>query len=292
MRDGPATTTGVPLQFSLDHRSTLHRTPGIPRPGNTGPLARCGPLRRSVRVRVADPAPHPQGPGATEHRASRGMAKGRTGLSQDQRTTEEVSPDGERTSPLVPTTGLLRVRNAMPEDIRAGLTPFTKTGEDTDVPVVDADGRRSGHRPAILLPSVTARLYRDPRPCRQTSSTRVPSSACAGGTQSAAHRASTAARPLPRWVQENLSRGFPVLDGPGSGEQVAVALPERQSRTREDPEPESVYFPIPPVSRDVVPRARARLTSAPRRSCRHGRRPYRPSPRRGGPPGPTVTASP
>ncbi len=105
------------------------------------------------------------------------MAKGRTGLSQDQRTAEEFSPDGEWTFLLVRTTGLLRVRNTMPEDIRTGLTSFTKTSDDTDVPVVDAHGRRRGHQPAKLLPPVTVRLRRAPRPSRQICSTRVPSSA-------------------------------------------------------------------------------------------------------------------
>lgn len=92
------------------------------------------------------------------------MAKGRTGLSQDQGTAEEFSPDGEWTFLLVRTTGLLRVRNTMPEDIRTGLTSFTKTSDDTDVPVVDAHGRRRGHQPAKLLPPVTVRLRRAPRP--------------------------------------------------------------------------------------------------------------------------------
>ena len=48
----------------------------------------------------------------------------------------------ELTSILIRTMVLACVRNTMLEDIHAGLSPVTKTGDYSDVLVIDADGRR------------------------------------------------------------------------------------------------------------------------------------------------------
>ena len=43
---------------------------------------------------------------------------------------------------LAKTMAMMCVRNTMLEDIHAGLTPVTRTGDYSDVTVIDADGRR------------------------------------------------------------------------------------------------------------------------------------------------------
>ena len=43
---------------------------------------------------------------------------------------------------LAKTMAMMCVRNTMIEDIHAGLTPVTRTGEYSDVMVIDADGRK------------------------------------------------------------------------------------------------------------------------------------------------------
>ena len=53
-----------------------------------------------------------------------------------------ASPDDQLTSLLIRTMALLCVRNTMLEDIHAGLAPVTRTGDYSDVTVIDADGRR------------------------------------------------------------------------------------------------------------------------------------------------------
>ena len=55
---------------------------------------------------------------------------------------DNLSPDDQLTSLLIRTMALLSVRNTLLEDIHAGLTPVTKTGDYSDVTVIDADGRR------------------------------------------------------------------------------------------------------------------------------------------------------
>ena len=55
---------------------------------------------------------------------------------------ETANPEDQLTSLLVRTMVLLCVRNSMIEDIHAGLVPVTRTGDYTDVTVIDADGRR------------------------------------------------------------------------------------------------------------------------------------------------------
>ena len=55
---------------------------------------------------------------------------------------EHPSPDDALQSLLVRTMVLVCVRNSKIEDIHAGLTPVTKTGDYSDVTVIDADGRR------------------------------------------------------------------------------------------------------------------------------------------------------
>ena len=55
---------------------------------------------------------------------------------------ETTNPEHQLTSILVRTMALLCVRNTMIEDIHAGLVPVTKTGDYSDVTVIDADGRR------------------------------------------------------------------------------------------------------------------------------------------------------
>ena len=52
------------------------------------------------------------------------------------------SPDDQLRSLLIRTMALLCVRNTRLEDIHAGLTPITRTGDYSDVTVIDADGRR------------------------------------------------------------------------------------------------------------------------------------------------------
>ena len=55
---------------------------------------------------------------------------------------ETTNPEHQLTSILVRTMALLCVRITMIEDIHAGLVPVTKTGDYSDVTVIDADGRR------------------------------------------------------------------------------------------------------------------------------------------------------
>ena len=43
---------------------------------------------------------------------------------------------------LAKTMAMMCVRNTMIEDIHAGLTPVTRTGDYSDVMVIDADGRK------------------------------------------------------------------------------------------------------------------------------------------------------
>ena len=59
---------------------------------------------------------------------------------------ETANPEHQLTSLLVRTMALLCVRNSMIEDIHAGLVPVTRTGDYTDVTVIDADGRRTPRR--------------------------------------------------------------------------------------------------------------------------------------------------
>ena len=55
---------------------------------------------------------------------------------------ETANPDQELASLLVRTMAVTCVRNTMIEDIHAGLVPVKKTGDYSDVTVIDADGRR------------------------------------------------------------------------------------------------------------------------------------------------------
>ena len=55
---------------------------------------------------------------------------------------EHPTPDDALQSLLIRTMVLVCVRNSKLEDIHAGLTPVTRTGEHSDVTVIDADGRR------------------------------------------------------------------------------------------------------------------------------------------------------
>ena len=55
---------------------------------------------------------------------------------------EHPSPDDALQSLLIRTTVLVCFRNSKLEDIHAGLTPVTKTGDYSDVTVIDADGQR------------------------------------------------------------------------------------------------------------------------------------------------------
>ena len=55
---------------------------------------------------------------------------------------DTANPEHELTSLLVRTMVLLCVRHSVIEDIHAGLVPITRTGDYTDVTVIDADGRR------------------------------------------------------------------------------------------------------------------------------------------------------
>ena len=55
---------------------------------------------------------------------------------------ENASPDQKLASLLVRTMAITCVRNTMIEDIHAGLEPVTRTGDYSDVTVIDADGRR------------------------------------------------------------------------------------------------------------------------------------------------------
>ena len=55
---------------------------------------------------------------------------------------ENQSPDDALQSLLIRTMALTCFRNSKLEDIHAGLTPVTKTGDYSDVTVIDADGRR------------------------------------------------------------------------------------------------------------------------------------------------------
>ena len=53
---------------------------------------------------------------------------------------ETANPEHQLTSLLVRTMALLCVRNTMIEDIHAGLVPVTRTGDYSDITVIDADG--------------------------------------------------------------------------------------------------------------------------------------------------------
>ena len=55
---------------------------------------------------------------------------------------ENASPDDRLASLLIRTMALTCFRNSALEDIHAGLTLVTKTGDYSDVTVIDADGRR------------------------------------------------------------------------------------------------------------------------------------------------------
>ena len=55
---------------------------------------------------------------------------------------EHPTPDDALQSLLIRTMALTCFRNSKLEDIHAGLTPVTKTGDYSDVTVIDADGRR------------------------------------------------------------------------------------------------------------------------------------------------------
>ena len=50
--------------------------------------------------------------------------------------------DFEVTATLIKTMALLCVRNTKLEDIHAGILPYTRTGDYSDVFVIDADGRK------------------------------------------------------------------------------------------------------------------------------------------------------
>ena len=54
---------------------------------------------------------------------------------------ETANLEHQLTFILVRTMALLCVRNTMIEDIHAGLLPVTRTGDYSDVTVIDADGR-------------------------------------------------------------------------------------------------------------------------------------------------------
>ena len=56
--------------------------------------------------------------------------------------TESPGSDLDVTAILVKTMAMLCVRNTKLEDIHAGLVPVTRTGDYSDVTVIDADGRR------------------------------------------------------------------------------------------------------------------------------------------------------
>ena len=55
---------------------------------------------------------------------------------------ENPSLDDALQSLFIRTMVLVCFRNTMLEDIHAGLTPVTRTGDYSDVTVIDADGRR------------------------------------------------------------------------------------------------------------------------------------------------------
>ena len=56
--------------------------------------------------------------------------------------TENACPGERLASLLLRTMALTCVRNSMLEDTHAGLTPATRTGDYSDVTVIDGDGRR------------------------------------------------------------------------------------------------------------------------------------------------------
>ncbi len=56
--------------------------------------------------------------------------------------TDDTLPPGETTSLLIRTMAMLCVRNTKLEDIHAGILPVTRTGDYSDVTVIDADGNR------------------------------------------------------------------------------------------------------------------------------------------------------
>ena len=69
---------------------------------------------------------------------------------------------------LAKTMAMMCVRNTMLEDIHAGLTPVTRTGDYSDVMVIDADGRKipwpevshfDDHAMRDLMRQVVNRLY-------------------------------------------------------------------------------------------------------------------------------------
>lgn len=55
---------------------------------------------------------------------------------------DDTLPPGETTSLLIRTMAMLCVRNTKLEDIHAGILPVTRTGDYSDVTVIDADGNR------------------------------------------------------------------------------------------------------------------------------------------------------
>ena len=56
--------------------------------------------------------------------------------------TEHPNTSLDVTAILVKTMAMLCVRNTRLEDIHAGIMPVTRTGDYSDVTVIDADGRR------------------------------------------------------------------------------------------------------------------------------------------------------
>ena len=60
----------------------------------------------------------------------------------EQPMTEDTLPPGETTSLIIRTMALLCVCNTMLEGIHAGIVPVTRTGDYSDVTVIDADGNR------------------------------------------------------------------------------------------------------------------------------------------------------
>ena len=81
---------------------------------------------------------------------------------------ETANLEHQLTSILVRTMALLCVRNTMIEDIHAGLLPVTRTGDYSDVTVIDADGRHipwtevshfDNEAMSALMRQVVNRLY-------------------------------------------------------------------------------------------------------------------------------------
>ena len=56
--------------------------------------------------------------------------------------TEDMLPPGKTTSLVIRTMALLCVRNTMLEGIHASIVPVIRTGDHSDVTVIDAYGNR------------------------------------------------------------------------------------------------------------------------------------------------------